>query len=110
MPKSSGDQKLAFVFSGQLHRHPFFIGGGTFSQIYRYIQHRAASAAHQFRLGGVPFLKMDAPKRSFLGGIGLIVLHKVIVQPGLFHIAGGPGFHKPATMIAEYFRLQDVDV
>ena len=110
MAKSAGDQKLAFIFGRQFHRHPFFVSGRTFAQIHRYIQYRTAAAAHQLCLGSVTLLKMDASQRSFLGGIGLVVLHKVIMQTRFFHISSRPGLHKPAAMIAKYLRFQNIDV
>ena len=50
---------------------------------------------------------MNAPQDALLGGEGLIILHKIVMQSHLLKVAGAPGFHKIAALIAEHLGLND---
>ena len=107
MSKASWNKKHALVFCTEFCSNPFQIGRTVFSQIHRYIHHRAARDPYQLGLRHRRILKMNASKRPLLGCEALVVLHKHRVNAHFTESFRVVCLHKITAMIPKDLRLND---
>lgn len=81
MQKPFWNKDLMAIFRAQPFRQPLPVACRTPAHVNHHVKHRATCAAHQFilRVGGR--LIMQAPQRACRAGVGVIILHKVQLQP-----------------------------
>ena len=106
MSETAGNKELAFVFVAEFHHHIFAESGRTFAQIDSHIKHLSFYNPHQFGLGKLALLKVDAANGAETG-FRLVVLNKIIVNPLLFQLRLVPAFEKIATGVFKNLRFND---
>ena len=109
MRKATRNEELLLILRRELHANPLAELRRTLADVHRHIKNRAVRRTQQLRLAHRIELIMQPAQRPLLSRVRLIVLHKIYMDAGFFHLALRPALHEPPTRIPKYLRLQHID-
>ena len=106
MRQPGGNPQLFLVLRRQDLAHPLTVSRGALADVDRHVKYLALRDAHQLALW-LRQLIMQATQ-DVAGGLGVIVLHKIDIEPGRF-MEGAPveTLEEEAPVVAEHFRFDE---
>ena len=105
MGKALRDIEHLLVLLAQGHAHPLAKGRAVGAAVHGHVVHFALGHADQLALG-VVLLEMQAAQHA-AGGAALVVLHKLLINPGSSKLVFLVGLHKITAVIAKHLGLND---
>ena len=100
MQEARRDQQLTPILKAEVHAHPLPKTWRAMADIHSHIEKRAAPAADEFCLRMRRGLKMQPAQGVWRLRERVVILHKMIIKPGLRQGLGIPAFAEKATRIA----------
>ncbi len=105
MGEALGDKEHVLLLGREIHPYILSISWAVLPQVDGHIVHFTLGHPYQLCLRKL-LLEMQAPEYA-LAGLALVVLHELTGNAGLVEVGLVVRLHEVASLIAEYFRLDD---